>query len=176
MILEIHEITPKILDFIKNPKNLRGIELLTFDDGLYSQFYYRAAFENLNIDRVYFISSAIICPENVEQQIIDIPCHTAHQMVFNIRDCSAYMKMSQIQILQNEGAEVGSHSHEHKHFTDFSDFKINLELSLKIFKQNNIIIKKYLAPYNHRFLLGDAYVDYIGLKNILGRVRIEELL
>lgn len=174
MILEIHEITPKILDLLDKPEAFYGVDLLTFDDGLYSQFYYKDYFNHLNIHRIYFISSSIICPEN-SKQVVDVPCHIAHQKFFDTGDAAAYMKWSQIRELQNDGFEIGSHNHNHSYFADFTDFKKNLDLSLKIFKENDIIISNYCAPYNHRFLLGDCYVTKLGLRNIMNRVRIEEL-
>lgn len=171
MIITIHEITPFILENIQKLKNPK-IDLITFDDGLYSQYYYRKYFYQLNKPLVYFISSSIIC-ENPENQIIDIDCKTAHKLAFS-GNFKPYMTLSQIQEIQREGYEIGTHNHNHKRFTSIIDFKENLNKSLDFFKENNIKISKYCSPYNQDFYFGEVYVKSKDLE-YFGKNRIDIL-
>lgn len=180
MVLMVHEITPEIL---KIPESkFYSCELITFDDGLYSQFLHREFFYKLNIPLVYFISSSIICPECVKQSKNIISCRDAHEIAFNKTLTRAerfknYMKMSQIRALQAEGCEIGTHNHNHKRYSDFEDFKNNLNTSLDYFENYGLKIKKYCAPYNHDFKLGEMLVKSKGLEYFgSNRVAIETLI
>lgn len=169
-ILMIHEVTEEIL---KIPKSkFLSFGLITFDDGLYSQFLNRKFFYDLDIPLVYFISSSIICPEGEKQSKQCISCSEAHSLFFEHKNLKHYMKMSQIRTLQFEGCEIGSHNHSHKYYTDFNDFKNNLNTSLDYFESFGLKISKYCSPYNQDYKLGEMYVKSKGLE-YFGAERID---
>ena len=173
----IHEITDEILRIPIH--KFKAFDILTFDDGLYSQFLNRKFFYDLKIPLVYFISSSIICPENKNQIKDTISCAKAHSLVFDKHPDAQkyYMKMSQIRTLQFEGCEIGTHNHSHKHYTDFEDFKNNLNASLDYFDSFGLKISKYCSPYNQNYKLGEMYVKSKGLEYFGdGRVAVETLI
>ena len=47
----VHEVEPWMFNL-----DLSSFDLITFDDGLYSQFFYRSEFLKLNIPLKYFIT------------------------------------------------------------------------------------------------------------------------
>ena len=68
-VLMIHEITEKLFDL-----NLEDYTL-TFDDGLYSQYYHYDKFKSINTDKIFFISSNILCEgiQSTEFPAVDLP-------------------------------------------------------------------------------------------------------
>ena len=174
-VLMVHEVTDEILRIPKS--KFLDFDLITFDDGLYSQFLNREFFYALDIPLVYFISSSIICPESEEQSKKPIGCHEAHSLFFEHKNLKHYMKMSQIRTLQSEGCEIGTHNHRHKYYTDFDDFKKNFETSIEYFESYKLKISKYCSPYNQVYKLGELYVKSRGFEYFgLGRIAIEALI
>ena len=173
--LMVHEVTDEILRIPKS--KFSSFDLITFDDGLYSQFLNREFFYDLNIPLVYFISSSIICPEYEKQSKEPISCSEAHSLFFEHKNLKHYMKMSQIKMLQLEGCEIGTHNHSHKHYTDFDDFKENFETSIDYFRSFGLKISKYCDPYNQDYKLGELYVKSRGYEYFgSGRIAIEALI
>ena len=84
---------------------------LTFDDGLYSQFYYFNRFKEIPTKKIYFISSGIVCNS---LQSTDFPtCQEAHKKAFagNKED---YMTLIQIkELMKDPLVEIGGHSYSH---------------------------------------------------------------
>ena len=104
-VLMIHEIEEKMFSLpLEN-------YILTFDDGLYSQYYYWPQFQKINTEKIYFISSG--CIANGEQSTNFISCKSAHQKAFagNFED---YMSITQIKELANDPlVTIGCHGHSH---------------------------------------------------------------
>ena len=59
-VVMIHEITPEVLQ-----KDLSGFDIITFDDGLYTQYLNHKHFAKFNKKMIFFISTSIIRPENI---------------------------------------------------------------------------------------------------------------
>lgn len=83
MILEIHRCKKFKCCF-------DNVEILTFDDGLYSQFKYFDFFKQLNKPMYFFISTNIVHSNN-DSQVSDIECYDAHDNFFKNGDTRAYM-------------------------------------------------------------------------------------
>lgn len=115
-LLMIHEVREWMLDLpLQN-------YVLTFDDGLYSQFYYHKEFIKFNTPMIYFVSSGIICPEDIEQSTAFPCCDDSHTKAFN-GVYEDYMKLSQIQELNKlAGVEIGGHSHSHTRLSLFTNY------------------------------------------------------
>ena len=111
-VLMIHEVTEDILALpLEN-------YVLTFDDGLYSQYYYIEHFNKLDTEKIFFISSSIVC---AGAQSLDFPnCVQAHEKAF-AGDMSDYMTVEQIKTLTTmPKVSVGGHSHSHTSLDKFS--------------------------------------------------------
>lgn len=128
---------------------------LTFDDGLYSQFYYYHKFKEIKTEKIFFISTNIICEQS--QSMNFLPCRTAHEKAFtgNKED---YMTLEQIKYLSTEeNVFIGGHSHNHLNIDSFQTLnqKINhikedTEIMMKWF---NTILEykptKFCFPFNN---------------------------
>jgi peptidoglycan/xylan/chitin deacetylase (PgdA/CDA1 family) len=165
-ILELHEITERHLT-----EDYSNYDIITFDDGLYSQYYYREFFLSLKRPLIYFISSSII--HNGHEQIKDIDCVSAHENYFNKNDSCSYMTLEQIKELSSV-AEIGGHGHSHIHLSGlnlkemFIKFKNDTENMINYFENNNIKIKSYCYPYNFTPPFGNAFLKSKDIQNIYG--------
>ncbi len=101
MIIMIHELNSPLR--IPDKKHL-----LTFDDGLYSQYQYARDIDNPSL---FFISTGIICPDIQSQSKEFIKCADAHVKAFE-GNMENYMTIDQMLELP-----LGAHSHYHKDLT-----------------------------------------------------------
>jgi peptidoglycan/xylan/chitin deacetylase (PgdA/CDA1 family) len=128
--------------------------VLTFDDGLYSQFIFHSDIQYIPTPKIFFISTDIVC--NGTQSLEFPKCSAAHQKAFagNKED---YMTLAQIKtLLQDPWVTIGAHSHSH---TRLSHFKTLAEkvayiqkdtvLMLDWFKTNlDFSPTSFCFPYN----------------------------
>ena len=108
MTLLIHEVRPWMLE-IDLP-----FDIITFDDALYSQFFYAEHFLSLGKRLIVFVSTGIVHQGGAEQ-ILDIACSEAHNRFFTFGDTRPYMTKEQILDLYNKGFEIGLHGVTHSH-------------------------------------------------------------
>lgn len=128
--------------------------ILTFDDGLYSQYYYYPRFKEIPTQKVYFISSGIVC--NQLQSTMFPTCSMAHQKAFS-GNKEDYMTIEQIKELMTDPlVEIGGHSHSHQNVGTITGLAnkarhiINdTDLMIRWF-ETNIGFKpvKFCFPYN----------------------------
>jgi hypothetical protein len=105
-VLMIHEVREEMFDLPLEDYTL------TFDDGLYSQFYYWDRFKKLNTQKIYFISSNIVCAGTQSEEFP--ACRDAHIKAFdgNYED---YMTVAQIkELMADPLVTIGAHSHAHR--------------------------------------------------------------
>lgn len=139
----IHEVN----DFIINKvKTLDDESIITFDDGLLTQFLNRNYFKRFK-RVIFFINPTILCETEELQNHKYIKCTEAHKKAFR-GNFENYMTLNQVKQLQNEGFEIGSHSYEHKFFKNIKEITEDINKSFNFFKENNINIKSYCYPYN----------------------------
>lgn len=105
--LLIHDVKPWMLK-IELP-----FDIITFDDALYSQYYYAEHFLTLNKRLILFVSTDII--HDGADQILDITCRQAHDGFFKYHDTRPYMTKKQILHLHKMGFEIGVHGKTHSH-------------------------------------------------------------
>jgi len=181
MTLMIHEVINEDMFSL----NLEDYNL-TFDDGLYSQYYYSHRFEKIDTDKTYFISSGIVCNNNKQSDLF-FPCHQAHQQAFK-GDFSQYMTIDQIKELSEQyRTNIGCHSHSHTRLTSFSTLKEKVdyikrdtEMMLEWFNKNlNFVPTSFCFPYNDDMdglykglLKGYGFTEFHGRE----RTPIEKLL
>jgi len=115
--------TPTLLAIHALRKEYFDLELtrygLTFDDGLYSQYYYHPAFENHPTKRFYFIVTSLIRPgparpvyEGTHLPYVKSRSYMHQAFVENNRQ--NFMTIEEIQHLSRRpGVRIGAHSHFH---------------------------------------------------------------
>jgi hypothetical protein len=180
----IHEITDQLLNI-----DLSGFDIITFDDGLYSQFCYKDYFINKypNIPKIYYISTNIICPENIGQEK-NINCVDAHKQSFVLDDNSGYMKLSQIKELYTvKNCFIGAHGHNHLK-SNIKSFNSLKELygtmvgdcvdMMKTFREWDIAPHSYCNPYNIYDGMSQILIKHNTKLDIIpqNRIAIEELV
>lgn len=153
--------------------------ILTFDDGLFSQYYFLDQFKKIETDKIFFISTNIVCPEPIKQSL-DFPrCDEAHDIFFSSGNLEHYMKWSQIkEIAATPGCFIGGHSHNHNIYKKigirelYSELLNDTELMLDTFKKNDIDIDMFCYPYNEEYVLYNSLLKKNGISNIYGKERV----
>ena len=153
--------------------------ILTFDDGLYSQYYYYNKLQHINTEKIFFISSNIICNGT---QSLDFPvCAEAHKKAFagNTED---YMTIEQIkELMQDPVVSIGGHSHAHTRLGNYTkliekmqQLKDDTELMMEWFTTNlGVSPIKFCFPYNDDYQgMYTAVLTRYGFTDFYGRERI----
>jgi len=181
-IIEIHEINSEIIKKIVD-LDLQNC-ILTFDDGLQSQWKYIDDLVALDVPKYFFISTDIVCEKHSEQSTEFISCSEAHKKAFK-NNKENYMTWSQIKVISKlPNCNIGGHSDRHQLYqiSPLKDLYKNLiddtKNMLKKFKDNNIKIDSFCFPYNEDY---DDLYKIIVIKEGLcetygrGRIKIEEI-
>jgi len=177
-VLMIHEFKEK---FLKLP--LENY-VLTFDDGLYSQYYYYPQFKDIPTEKIFFISSGIIC--NGHQSIEFPTCERAHEKAFSDNK-EDYMTLEQIkELMKDPFVTIGAHGHSHKNLEDFGKVTHramhvidDTKLMIQWFKENlNFVPTVFCFPHNNDIdgmyqpvLRAAGFTDFYGKE----RIAIESL-
>ena len=169
----IHEVTEEMLSLPLHEY------ILTFDDGLYSQYFYYPELKKFNTEMIFFISSGIIC--NCTQSSEFPSCKEAHRKAFagNMED---YMTLEQIKYLyKEENVIIGAHSHAHKDIESFAKlFDVvahvneDTQMLLDWFATNlNTKPTHFCFPYNHDYDgIYKGLLKKFGFTDFYGRERI----
>lgn len=126
--------------------------ILTFDDGLYTQYRYSRDFDN---EKIFFITTQFICEDESKQSTEYISSTVAH---LKARDGNYenFMTLNQIRDLKERGYHIGGHSHLHVPLHTFPTLREKVEhivkdttLMLEWFDKNlGIRPTKFCFPYN----------------------------
>ena len=155
-----------------------GDYTITFDDGLYSQFYYLDEFLKFDTELIYFVSTDILCDTVQSSNFED--CRNAH-IKASVGNKEDYMTIEQVQRLTTiPNVSVGGHSHSHIDLTRFdrttdkiAHIKTDTELMINWFKQNlGFEPRKFCFPYNND--LNGLYTNILklyGITEVYGRER-----
>lgn len=169
-ILMIHEFKERFLDLPLEKY------ILTFDDGLYTQYKFLEELKKIKTKKYFFISSGIVCPENLKQSGELICCERAHTKAFK-GDYTNYIKWSQIKEIDKlDDCFIGCHSHFHDIKTaDCVECIIpDNRYMLEDFSKNLGYIPKYFCfPYNKRTLLYETILYNKGFKYFYGNERLD---
>jgi hypothetical protein len=172
-VLMIHEFDKKFLKL-----DLQNY-ILTFDDGLFSQFFYHEEILKIPTEKIFFISTGIVC-EN--EQSLNFPtCSEAHKKAFN-ENKEDYMTKEQIAFLLNQkNVKIGGHSHSHTNLNNFKSLSEKVKHiendtknMLNWFEKNlNYKPEVFCFPYNEN-LNGfyDGLLKKYNFKNFFGKERI----
>ena len=148
-VLMIHEVRDWMLDLPLEKYTL------TFDDALYSQYYYFDYFNKLDTEKIIFVSSNILADNNQSTEFLD--CQAAHEKaaVGNTED---YMTLAQIkELMQLPNVRIGGHSHFHQDITKINGLmnqvnhiKNDTKLMIQWFEQNlRFIPTMFCFPHNN---------------------------
>jgi len=118
-ILMLHELTEAYFDApLEN-------YILTFDDGLYSQYHFWDRLKAINTKKIFFISSGIICTG--AQAPDTVACTVAHQKARQ-GNFENFLTIDQIKTIQADpNTIIGGHSHSHREFSEFSTLAEKVE-------------------------------------------------
>jgi len=149
-ILMLHEITEEHLKL-----DISDYDVITFDDGLFSQYKHYKHFLSYGKPMYFFISTDIVCPEGVEQSGESVSSGDAHDNYFNGGDLSDFMKWSQIkEIYETDGCHIGGHGHTHTRFKQepfikaYKIIKRECSQMMDEFDNQGIEIDSFCFPYN----------------------------
>lgn len=159
-ILEIHQIEDWMLQ--KSKSFYERFDILTFDDGLYSQFENYDFFQRINRPKVYFYSTNIIRPSLRIKPIWNV-CDKAHENAIVNNNFSAYMSPAELAELSwLPKTYIGMHGHSHVYLNNLSNiqrYKTVIEETRNMLETFNRHSRKYnirrihnwdffCAPYN----------------------------
>ncbi len=177
-VIEIHEINQDIIKKIVK-LDLKNC-ILTFDDGLQSQWEFIDDLIALDVPKIFFISTNIVC-KNVDNQSREyVHCADAHKKAF-MGNKENYMTWSQIKTISKlPNCYIGGHSHNHRAYSvsPLKDLYKNLiedtKLMLEEFNKKHLKIKSFCFPYNESY--DDLYKIILakeGIDDFYGRERIK---
>jgi uncharacterized protein YdeI (BOF family) len=164
-VLMIHEIHDRVFELPLEDY------VLTFDDGLYSQYYYFDRFKHIPTEKIFFISTGIICdgPQSTEFPTSVI----AHEKAFN-GNKEDFMTVAQIkELIKDPWVSIGGHSHSHKRLDNIDKITGRIkhifddtQMMNNWFKANlGFVPTKFCYPYNN-----DHEGMYKGLLKTLGYI------
>lgn len=166
-ILMIHEVAEWMFDLPLHEY------VLTFDDGLYTQYTHFDKIRDIDTDKIFFISTGIVATEQTRQSDAFIQCHAAHGKLFDDGDLSHYMTWPQIQEIAREPrCEIGAHSHMHIKHTGFNSIH-DTKLMMKHFNDNNLTPTSFCFPYNDDNPVYKCLLERYGFKKFYGGNRID---
>lgn len=177
-VLMIHEVREWMFDLPL------GDYHLSFDDALYSQYYYLDRLLSYDTTMTFYVSTNIYSVDNLRYRFDD--CVTAHRKVNDQKDYSNYMTWGQLRIIDRiPNCRVGGHGHNHLDLRALSikdsvaQFDSDLTRCLAEFERHMLRpCDAWCMPYNydpHQLFTG--LVRRRGITNIVGceRTPIETL-
>jgi peptidoglycan/xylan/chitin deacetylase (PgdA/CDA1 family) len=169
-VLMIHEMRE---EFLKLP--LQDY-ILTFDDGLYSQYYFFDAIKKIKTKKIFFISTDIVAKESVKQSDNFTDCDRAHYKALHTSNLEDYLKWSQIrEIDKDKDCYIGGHSHSHYRLTEnFSRLNNDTKRMKETFIEKlDYSPNKFCYPYNQDSKLYERILYVHGFNEQYGDGRID---
>lgn len=152
--------------------------ILTFDDGLYTQYKYLSELKKIPTKKIFFISTGIVRPDDVEPSDTFIKCELAHYKAFkgNFENYMSWEEIMEIHLTPN--CEIGGHGHAHLRLEDikstrdrYNAIDKDCKEMFKQFKANGINISKFCYPYNYEDHLLKGVLQRKGIKEFFGDER-----
>jgi len=180
-ILMIHEWLPEFYDM----KDELEQYILTFDDGLVSQYKALKFLKTLRTIKIFFISTNIVRPDYKDSSDEVTPCAEAH-INAACGDYTDYMSWSEIKEIYNtENCFIGGHGHNHLKLWEikglrerFTAIKSDVSAMMKEFEGSEIEINKFCYPYNYEDSLYSSVLNKKKKHTMYGKNRkaIEDLI
>ena len=160
--------------------------ILTFDDGLYSQYEALEFLKTLKTVKIFFVSTDIIRPVEVAPSRQFIKCADAHKKAFD-GNLENYMNWEEIMEIHNtQNCIIGGHGHRHIKTWKIESLRnkhpiIEEDAAMMIFNFNNegIEINRFCYPYNYEDPIYSAILKkYHGIEKFYNgdRIAIEDLI
>jgi hypothetical protein len=169
----IHEVNKKILDL-----TLKDY-ILTFDDALYSQYYYWPLINEIDTKKIIFVCPSLINDDNIIRKQfdgthVDFPsCYEAMSLYREDNDKRNYMSMDELKEL--DGVTIGAHSFSHfkqlnmKLYDKINFIKEDTELMLQWFEKNlNVSPDIYSFPHYIENRFQRSILKSYGFKEFYG--------
>jgi hypothetical protein len=153
--------------------------ILTFDDGLYSQFKYIDRLVAIDTEKIFYISTNILCTG--QQSTEHISSEAAHRKVFQFGNNENFMTLEQVKHLATlPQVYIGGHSHFHNDLRRIgivervTRMRKDTEEMIAWFDTNlGFRPTKFCFPYNYNSDgLYDALLKQYGISKFHGRERI----
>lgn len=166
-VLMIHEVGEWLFDL-----PLQSY-ILTFDDGLYTQYHHLDRLASIDTDKFFFISTDIVSNTSAQSSEY-ITCERAHEKYRSTGDRSHYMNWSQIkEIDMTERCTIGGHSHEHMRAPTSVQLVRDTNKMIKMFKDHDITPSVFCFPYNKEHNMYRAILQAKGFNKFYGSERID---
>lgn len=148
--------------------------ILTFDDGLFTQFKHLEKIKAIDTEKIFFISTNIVAGDNVAQTSEFISCSAAHDRFNVYNDCSYYMNWEQVHEINNTpGCTIGGHSHDHIHKPNLKQIIQDTNKMMSTFNQHNINITSFCFPYNDELPMYRSILKSKGVVEFYGKERVD---
>lgn len=175
----IHEVNKNILQLDLSKY------ILTFDDGLYSQFFYWNLIKEIDTPKIFFIPTGAIlledhCRPQFSGEFLEFPtCYTAMQKWFDDNNREDYMTLGELKKMIEQGAVIGAHGHMHLKEYDscfihrLEQFrKDNQDMSNWFKNVLKYSPKDYCFPFNKEYPVQRAVVNVeMDIFNFYGKER-----
>lgn len=145
----IHEITEEMFSLpLEN-------YILTFDDGLYSHYYYLDRFKQIPTEKIYFISTAFV---NNGFQSAEFPTSIQAHIKAKSGNCEDFISLSQLEeMMMTPMVSIGGHGHNHislESMRSLNEMVASIshdtnEMMQWFGKNLNIAPSKFCFPYNN---------------------------
>lgn len=153
--------------------------VLTFDDGLFSQWFYFDKLKNIDTDKYFFISTKFISSGN---QSLNFPCSIEAHNKARAGNYEDFMTVEQIQQIHNTPrCHIGGHGHAHVRLRELSRLTDKIRCIADDTKQMmhtfdsllGITPTSFCFPYNDSIDgMYPAIVRRFGINTFFGRERI----
>ena len=172
-VLMIHELSQEMFELPLEDY------ILTFDDGLYTQYKYLEQLKVLNTPKIFFVSSNLVRPLEMAPSDEFIACGKAHKKAFDgslENNLENYMSWEEILEIHNtENCEIGGHGHDHLKLWDikstrdrYNAIATDTKAMVKTFKTKGIKLESFCFPYNYEDPLLSGVIKRNGINNIFG--------
>jgi len=167
-VLMIHEVGEWLFDL-----PLQSY-ILTFDDGLYTQYLYFERITKIDTDKFFFISTKIVADTTTTQSPEYITCDKAHEKYRLSGDRSHYMNWEQIkEIEMTPRCIIGGHSHEHMRTPTSAQLVRDTNKMIEQFNIHDIKPTSFCFPYNKEHNMYRAMLQAKGFNEFYGEERID---
>lgn len=172
--LTFHGIDPKFFGKIQ----LKDYQL-TFDDGLYSQYYYWMVFKNIPTEKIFFITTNFIQlsrrkrPKGFSKKFPD--CFDILEEYRETGNREHYMTLAELKEIQKDGAIIGGHGHDHiKFYLNRKQMEQDTIKMMEWFEEHLGFRPEYYAYPHYVNPVGmNAILKEHGIKKTFGNWRIE---
>ncbi len=176
--LTIHGITPDFFDGVIEYYNYR----LTFDDCLFSQYFYWPLFRFVPVKKIFFVSTNLIGIDglgkrkqwNGKDQVFP-DCFDSLEDFRKTGNRENYMRIEELRDIIDDGVEIGAHGHNHiKFFDTYSQLADDVEQMLLWFeKYLNIRPTKFAFPHYVDIPIVKKTLETVGFTEFYGNERLE---